>query len=102
MLVRVMVGLVIHLSTMHFYTVTLWSKIEKSTDVSTGPLARPFARSDAPLTRLLAPDCALGSRPPLPSLFHSLAHFAHSRARGTVNDWMTFLYVFFPIFDLGV
>ena len=53
--------------------------------LNTGPLARPFARSLAPLTRELAPDCSLRSRPPLRSLVHSLAHFAHSLARGKVN-----------------
>ena len=37
--------------------------------LSTGPLARPFALSLAPLTRLLTPP-------------YSLAHFAHSLARG--------------------
>ena len=42
---------------------------------STGPLARPFARSLAPLTRLLAPDCSPRSPPPLRSLVRSLAHF---------------------------
>ena len=57
----------------------------KSRDVSTGPLARPFARSLAPLSRSLAPDCPLRSRPPLRSLVRSLAHFAHSLARGKVN-----------------
>ena len=40
---------------------TLWS----GTNNSTGPLARPFARS---LTHSLAPDCSLCSRPPLRSL----------------------------------
>ena len=74
--------------------------IEKNTDVSTGPLARPFARLLAPLTRSLAPDCSLRSRPPLHSLVRSLAHFAHSLARGTVNDWMAILSVFFSIFEL--
>ena len=44
----------------------LWSGTNKNRDVSTGPLARPFAHSFAPLTR-------------------SLAHFAHSLARGKVN-----------------
>ena len=63
----------------------LWSGTDKNRDVSTGPLARPFARSLAPLTRLLAPDCSLRSRPPLCSLVHSLAHFAHSLARGKGN-----------------
>ena len=63
--------------------VTLWSGTNKNKDVSTGPLARPFARSLAPLTRSLAPDCSLRSRPPLRSLVRLLAHFAHSLARGT-------------------
>ena len=39
----------------------------------TGPLTRPFARSLAPLTHSLAPDCSLRSRPPLRSLVRSLA-----------------------------
>ena len=64
----------------------LWSETNKNRDVSTGPLARPFARSLAPLTRSLAPDCSLRSRPPLRSLVRSLAHFAHSLARGKDND----------------
>ena len=83
-------------------TNSLWSITAKNTDCSTGPLARPFARSLAPLTRSLAPDCSLRSRPPLRSLVCSLAHFAHSLARGTVNDWMPILSVFFSIFDHSV
>ena len=63
----------------------LWSGINKNRDVSTGPLARPFARSLAPLPRSLAPDCSLRSRPPLRSLVRSLAQFTHSLARGRVN-----------------
>ena len=51
-----------------FYS-TLWSKIEKNTDVSTGPLAPPFARSLALLTHSLAPDGSL----------RLLAHFAHGK-----------------------
>ena len=34
----------------------LWSGTNKNRDVSTGSLARPFTRSLAPLTRLLAPE----------------------------------------------
>ena len=60
----------------------LWSETNKNRDVSTGPLTRPLA----PLTRSLAPDCSLRSRPPLRSLVRSLAHFAHSLARGEVID----------------
>merc|ERR1711954_28254 len=48
-------------------------------------LACPFARSLAPLTRSLAPDCSLRSRPPLHSLVHSLAHFAHSFTRSLTS-----------------
>ena len=63
-------------------TATLWSGTNKNRDVSTGPLARPFDRSLAPLTRSLAPDCSLCSHPPLRPLVRSLAHFAHSLALG--------------------
>ena len=74
----------------------------KNTDCSAAPLARPFARSLAPLTRSLAPDCSLCSRPPLRSLVRSLVNFAHFLARGTVNDWMAILSVSFSIFDHSV
>ena len=77
----------------------LWSGTNKNRDVSTGPLARPFARSLTPLTRSRAPDCLLRSRPPLRSLIPSLAHFAHSLARGKVNYQIAILSVFFSIFD---
>ena len=73
----------------------LWSGLNKNRDVSTGPLAGPFASALALLTRSLAPDCSLRShpplrslvrsRPPLRSLVRSLSHFAHSLARGKVN-----------------
>ena len=36
------------------------------------------------------------------ALTRSLAHFAHSLARGTVNDCMAILSVFFPVFDHSV
>ena len=68
---------------------TLWSIIAKNTDCSTGPPARPFVCSLAPLTRSLALDCSLRSCPPLRSLIRSLAHFAHSLARGKVYDFMS-------------
>ena len=80
-------------------TSLLWARTTKNTDCSTWPLARPFARSLAPLTRSLAPDSTLRSRPPLRSLVRSLGHFAHSLARGTVNDWMAIFSVSF--FYLG-
>ena len=56
-------------------------------NVSTGSLARPFAHSLAPLTRLLAPPCSLCSRTPLHSLVPSLAHFARFLACGKVKDF---------------
>ena len=55
---------------------TLWCRIIKNTDWSTGPLARPFACSLAPLTHSLALYYSLRLRAPLRSLVHSLAHFA--------------------------
>ena len=56
----------------------LWSGKNKNRDISTRPLARPFARSLAPLTRSLAPDCSLRSRPPLRSLARSLTSLTPS------------------------
>ena len=69
------------------HTGLLWSGTNKNQDISTGPFARPFARSLAPLTHSLAPDCSLCSCPPLRSLLRSLAHSAHSLARGKLNYW---------------
>ena len=63
----------------------VWNKQESRRK----PLARPFPR-------LLAPDCSLRSGPLLRSLVRSLAHFL---ARGTVNDWLAILFLFFSIFD---
>ena len=82
-------------------TRALWARITKSTDGCTGPLARPFARSLAPLTRLLALHYLLCSRAPLHSLARSLTHFAqfaYSLAHGTVNDGMAIYSVFFFYF----
>merc|ERR1719383_1265626 len=67
--------------------------------IQTEVLGLTLVRSLAPLTRSLAPDSSLRSRPPLRSLARSLAHFAHSQARGTVIDKMAILSVFFSIFD---
>ena len=66
-----------------------WSRITKNPDVSTEPLACPFARSLAPLTHSLAPHllcyCA-----PLRSLTHSLLSSWES-------EWYDafFFYIFF-------
>ena len=65
-----------------------WARSTKSPDESVGPFTRPFARLLVLLTYSFAPHCSLCSRAPLRSLVCSLAHFAHSRARGTVNDSM--------------
>ena len=54
---------------------------------STGPLARPFARSLAPLTRSLAPHYLLCLRAPLRSLVRSLAHFTPELVRKVVFDY---------------
>ena len=62
----------------------LWARSTKNPDQRTGPLACPFARSLAPLSRSLAPHYLLRSRAPLRSLSRSLARFAQSLA-GTVN-----------------
>ena len=60
----------------------LWSRNSENPDVNTEPLARLFACSLAPFTCLLSPHHLLCSRAPLRSLASSLAHFAHSLARG--------------------
>ena len=73
----------------------------RTDSLSTGPLACPFARLLAPLTRSLAPDCSLRLCPLLHSLVCSLTHFAHSLACGTVNDLMAIYTVFFSILAHG-
>ena len=57
----------------------------KQPKIQTEVLGHSLAHLLAPLTRSLAPDCLLRSRPPLRSLVRSLAHFAHSLTRGKVN-----------------
>ena len=57
---------------------SLWARITRNTDWSTWPLARPFARSFVLLTRLLALDYSLCSRPPLRSLLCSLRSLPRS------------------------
>ena len=61
---------------MAFLARALWARSTKNPDVSTGPLGHPFACSLTPST------------PSVRSLICSLAHFAHSLARGTVNNQM--------------
>ena len=70
-------------------SVSLWSGTTKNKDVGTGPLACLFGRSLAPLTHSLAPPCSLCSCAPLRSFICSLAHFAHSQARGKMSDLMS-------------
>ena len=68
-------------------TGALWSGTNRNRDVSTGPLARPFARSLAPLTRSLAPNCSLRSRPPLRSLVRSLTRSLARSRRLLPRSW---------------
>ena len=77
----------------------LSSRFIKITDRSTGSLACPFARSLAPLACSLAPHYSPCLRAPLRSLVCSLAHFAHSLARGKEDDWMAIFSVFFSFLD---
>ena len=53
-----------------FFVGAQWGRTAKNWDVGTGPLA---------------PHYSLCSRAPLRTLVRSLAHFAHSLARGKVN-----------------
>ena len=75
----------------------LWFKTTKNPDVSTGPLARLFACSLAPLTHLLAPHCSLCLRA---HCAHSFARsLTYSRARGKKADLMAIFSVFFNVLD---
>ena len=58
---------------------------------------RSSAPSFARTTRLLALHSSLRSQALLHSLICSIAHFAHSLACGTVNDWIAIYSVFFSI-----
>ena len=55
-------------------TAAQWIKTAKNWDGSTGPIARSFARSLAPITYSLAPHCSLCSRAPLRSFVRSFVH----------------------------
>ena len=74
--------------------VALWSRTNKNRDVSTGPLARPFARSLALLTPSLAPHYSLRSRAPLRStaitclLARSLRSLFYSRESGWLDGYL--------------
>ena len=65
---------------------TTVGQLNKNPNESTGPIARPFARSFPPLTCLLALHLLLRPPAPLHSLVRSLAHFTHSQACRTEND----------------
>ena len=58
----------------------LWVRMSKNTDLSTGPLARPFARSHAPFTCLLAPHYLLRT-----TCFAPALRCAHSFARSLTS-----------------
>ena len=63
-------------------SIPLWFRTTMIRDVSTGPLAHPFARSLAPLSHLLAPHCSLRS------FVHLLAHSLTPKLMGEANDSM--------------
>ena len=63
----------------------LWTITAKNTDISTGPLDRPFARS-------LAPDCSLCSRPPLRSIVRSLTSLTPSLVGQLIIGWLFILF----------
>ena len=67
--------------------------------IQTDALGHLLDHSLAPLTRSLAPHYSLPLRAPLHSLVRSLALFAHSLARGKVNDKMGIYSVFFFLFS---
>ena len=71
----------VYAHTMYSIIGGLWARIIKNSDCSIGLSVRPFARSLAPLTCLLAPHYSLCPCAPLHSLAFSLTHFAHSLAR---------------------
>ena len=72
-------------------TSTLWARIAQNPDCSTGPLARPFACSLAPLIIHLLRTAHFARALRCTHLF---AQFTHTLARRTVNDWMAIFSVF--------
>ena len=64
----------------------LWSRKNKNSDVTSGPLAHPFPHLLTLLTHLLALHRTLCSRSLLRSFICSLTH---SQGRGKVNDHMS-------------
>ena len=66
---------------------TPWDRKAKIRDVSPGPLACPFARLLAPLTRSLALHCSL----------RSLRSLTHSQACGKAWFWCPTIRLFCPI-----
>ena len=74
----------------------LWSKIIKNHDISTGPLACPFACS------LVGSFCTVHFNRAL-RWAHLFAHsLTHLRACGKVNDQMTIFAMFFSVLDRSV
>ena len=63
----------------------LWSKTTEKLDISTGPLAHPFARLLALLTHSLALHCSLCSRA---TLYSFVCLPAHSLTPELVGKWM--------------
>ena len=63
-----------------------WFRTAKNQDVSTGPLACPFARSLAPLTHSLALHCLLCMRPLIHSFICFLAHALSPQLWGKMSQ----------------
>ena len=82
----------IHLSPFPY---PLWARIIKNQDKSTGPLARPFARSLVPLTHSLAPSCLLCLSSPLHSLVRSPTSLTPSLVGQWMIGWLLILCFFF-------
>ena len=64
------------------HKITLWPGTTKNPDLSTRPLARPFAHSLTLLTHLLVPQGPIPPRAPLYSVHLFVCSLTHSRARG--------------------
>ena len=76
---------------------TLWARLTRNPEVSTGPLVRPFARSLALFTHLLALPCLPYSRTLLRTFARSIARSLTSRLWESKLLEVYFFCVFFSI-----
>ena len=77
---------------------SLWARIVKNPDCSTGPLARLFTHSLAPLTWLFALHYSLRSRAPL----RSLTSLTPSLVRQWMIRWLSILCFFSVLAHSGI